>query len=160
MRGVNDAKVLQRIAEQGLELPPAPQPVAAYIPVLVTRGLAFVAGQVPIVDGNVLHPGRLGDDVSIDQGYEGSRRAALQALSALREALGAFDRLHRIVQVTVYIAATPGFTDHPKVANGASDLLVAALGEDGKHARAAVGMSSLPLGGCVEVAVIAEVDPA
>jgi enamine deaminase RidA (YjgF/YER057c/UK114 family) len=160
MRGVDDAGILQRIADQGLELPSAPQPVAAYVPVVMTGGLAFVAGQVPIVDGELQHPGRLGDEVSIDQGYEGARRAALQALSALREALGAFDRLHRIVHVTVYIAATPAFTDHPKVANGASDLLVAALGDDGKHARAAVGMSSLPLGGCVEVAVIAEVDPA
>jgi enamine deaminase RidA (YjgF/YER057c/UK114 family) len=156
---MDDADVLRRIAEQGLELPPAPQSVAAYVPVVVSGGSAFVAGQVPIVDGRVLHPGRLGDGVSVDQGYDGARRAALQALSALREALGSFDRLRRIAQVTVYIAATPDFTDHPKVANGASELLVAALGDSGTHARAAVGMSSLPLGGSVEVAVIAEVDP-
>jgi enamine deaminase RidA (YjgF/YER057c/UK114 family) len=160
MRGVNDADILQRLAREGLELPPPPQPVAAYVPVVVAGGLAFVAGQVPIVDGQVLHAGRLGDGVSVEQGSEGGARAALQALSVLRAALGSFDRLRRIVQVTVYIAATPEFADHPKVANGASELLVAALGEDGKHARAAIGMSSLPLGACVEVAVIAEVDPA
>ena len=157
---MDDAEVLRRIADQDLELPPTPQPVAAYVPVVVSGGSAFVAGQVPIVDGHVLNPGRLGDGVSVDQGYDGARRAALQALSALREALGSFDRLRRIVHVTVYIAATPEFADHPKVANGASELLVAALGDVGAHARAAVGMSSLPLGGSVEVAVIAEVDPA
>jgi len=160
MRRVNDAEIMQRIAAEGLELPPAPRPVAAYVPVVTSGGFAFIAGQVPMIDGQVLHPGRLGDDVSIDDGYDGARRAALQALSALRDALGAFERLRRIVQVTVYIAATAEFADHPKVANGASDLLVAALGDDGKHARAAVGMSSLPLGACVEVAVTAEVDPA
>jgi enamine deaminase RidA (YjgF/YER057c/UK114 family) len=160
MRCVNDAEIMQRIAADGLELPPAPRPVAAYVPVIVSGGLAFVAGQVPMSDGQVLHPGHLGDDVSIDDGYDGARRAALQALSALREAFGSFERLRRIVQVTVYVAATAEFADHPKVANGASDLLVAALGDDGKHARAAVGMSSLPLGACVEVAVTVEVDPA
>jgi enamine deaminase RidA (YjgF/YER057c/UK114 family) len=160
MRGVNDSEVLQRIADQGLELPSPPVPVAAYVPVVVAGNLAFVAGQVPIVDGRVLHPGLLGGDVSIEQGYEGGRRAALQALSTLRAALGSFDGLRRIVHVTVYIAATPDFADHPKVANGASELLVAVLGEAGKHARAAVGMSSLPLGACVEVAVTAEVEPA
>jgi enamine deaminase RidA (YjgF/YER057c/UK114 family) len=160
MRGVNDADVLQRIADQGLELPPSPVPVAAYVPVVVSGALAFVAGQVPIIDGQVLHPGLLGDQVSVEQGYEGGRRAALQALSALRAELGSFDRLRRIVQVTVYIASTPDFGDHPKVANGASELLVAVLGEEGKHARAAIGMASLPLGACIEVVVTAEVAPA
>jgi enamine deaminase RidA (YjgF/YER057c/UK114 family) len=158
MRGVNDADVLQRIADQGLELPPPPVPVAAYVPVVVSGGLAFVAGQVPIVDGRVLHAGLLGGEVSVEQGHEGARRAALQSLSALRAELGSFDRLRRIVQVTVYIASTPDFGDHPKVANGASELLVAVLGEEGKHARAAIGMASLPLGGCIEVVVIAEVE--
>ena len=160
MRVMNDADVLERIKELGLELPPAPVPVAAYVPVVVSGTIAFVAGQVPIVDGQVQHPGRLGDGVSVDAGYDGARRAALQALSALRESLGSFDRLRRIVQVTVYVASTPEFAEHPKVANGASELLVAALGEEGKHARAAVGMASLPLGGSVEVVVTAEVGPA
>jgi enamine deaminase RidA (YjgF/YER057c/UK114 family) len=159
MRGVNDADVLQRIADQGLELPPPPMPVAAYVPVVVSGTLAFVAGQVPIIDGQVMHPGLLGGEVSVEQGFEGGRRAALQALSALRAELGSFDRLRRIVQVTVYIASTPEFGEHPQVANGASELLVAVLGEEGKHARAAIGMASLPLGGCIEVAVTAEVAP-
>jgi enamine deaminase RidA (YjgF/YER057c/UK114 family) len=159
MRVMNDADVMQRIAEQGLELPAPPVPVASYVPVVVSGTLAFVAGQVPIIDGAVLHPGLLGGGVSVEQGAEGGRRAALQALSALRAELGSFDRLARIVQVTVYVASTPDFGEHPKVANGASDLLVAVLGEAGKHARAAIGMSSLPLGGSIEVAVTAEVTP-
>jgi len=125
----------------------------------VSGTLAFVAGQVPIIDGQVLYPGLLGDGVSVEQGIEGGRRAALQALSALRAELGSFDRLVRIAQMTVYIASTPKFAEHPKVANGASDLLVAVLGDAGKHARAAIGMASLPLGGCIEVAVTAEVTP-
>jgi enamine deaminase RidA (YjgF/YER057c/UK114 family) len=95
----------------------------------------------------------------VEQGAEGGRRAALQALSALRAELGSFDRLVRIAQVTVYIASTPDFAEHPKVANGASDLLVSVLGDAGKHARAAIGMASLPLGGSIEVAVTAEVVP-
>jgi enamine deaminase RidA (YjgF/YER057c/UK114 family) len=160
MRGVNDAGVLKRLADHGLELPPPAKPVAAYVPVVVSGALAFVAGQVPIVDGQVMHPGLLGGDVSVEQGYEGGRRAALQALSVLRAELGSFERLRRIAQVTVYIASTPDFRDHPQVANGASELLVAALGEEGKHARAAIGMSSLPLGGSIEVVITAEVEAA
>jgi enamine deaminase RidA (YjgF/YER057c/UK114 family) len=157
---VNDSEILARLTELGVELPPAPKPVAAYIPVVVSGSTAYVAGQVPSVDGKLLAPGHLGAQVSIDEGAEAAKRAALQALSALREALGTFDRLRRISQVTVYIAATPEFVEHPKVANGASEFLVAVLGEQGKHARAAVGMSSLPLGASVEVQVTAEVDPA
>jgi enamine deaminase RidA (YjgF/YER057c/UK114 family) len=143
MRAMNDQDVLRRISEQGLELPAPPVPVASYVPVVVSGTLAFVAGQVPIIDGKVLHPGLLGGGVSMEQGAEGGRRAALV----------------RIAQVTVYIATTPDFGEHPKVANGASDLLVAVLGEAGKHARAAIGMASLPLGGSIEVVVTAEVAP-
>lgn len=157
---MNDADVLQRIADLGLELPPAPVPVAAYVPVRITGSIAYVAGQVPIVDGTVVHPGLLGGGVSVEQGQAAAQRAALQALSALRAALGTFDRLLGILQVTVYIATTPAFTDHPVVANGASQFLVDVLGEPGKHARAAIGMASLPLGGSIEVAVTAEVAPA
>jgi len=157
---MNDADVLQRIADLGLELPPAPVPVAAYVPVRIAGATAYAAGQVPMVDGVVVNPGLLGRDVSVDEGRAGAERAALQALSALRAALGSFDRLLGILQVTVYVASTPDFAEHPQVANGASELLVNVLGETGRHARAAIGMSSLPLGGSVEVAVIAEITPA
>ena len=112
-----------------------------------------------MVDGVVLHPGRVGEDVSVDEAAEAAARAALQALSALHDALpGGFGRLLGIAQVGVYIAATPTFTEHAKVGNGASELLVHAIGDAGRHARAAVGMASLPLGASVEVAVIAEIE--
>ena len=156
---MDDRAILARITELGLELPTPPKPVASYIPVRVTHGLAFVAGQVAMIDGAVMHAGLLGDPdggVSTEQAAEAARRAALQALSALREALGTFEPLAGIAQVHVYVASTPEFTEHPVVANGASDLLVDVLGDAGRHARAAVGMASLPLGASVEVAVTAE----
>ena len=154
---MRDADVLRRLEELGLELPPAPEPVATYVPVVRSGPLAFVAGQIAMVDGQLLHPGRLGAQVTIEMGQAAASRAALQALSALRAELGSFDRLARVVQLTVYVAADPEFIEHPKVANGASDMLVEALGPEGRHARAAVGVASLPLGASVEVAMTAEV---
>lgn len=160
---MDDQRILSRLSELGFELPPPPKAVASYIPVRSSGKLAFVAGQVPMLDGAVLHAGRLGDpaggatpSVTAEQGAEAARQGALQALSALREALGSFEPLAGIVQVTVYVACEPNFVGHPGVANGASDLLVDVLGEPGRHARVALGMVSLPLGASVEVAVTAE----
>lgn len=153
---MDDRRILERITELGLELPPAPKPVATYLPVRVVGSLAFVAGQVAMVDGVLMHPGLLGDGVTPDEAALAARQAALQSLSALREALGSFDPLAGIAQVTVYVASVRDFAEHPAVANGASDLLVDVLGEAGRHARVAVGVSSLPLGTCVEVAVTAQ----
>ena len=152
---MDERAILARITELGLELPTAPKPVASYIPVRVSHGLAFVAGQVPMIDGEVLHPGHLGDDVSVEQGADAARRAGVQALSALRGALGSFDAIEALAQVSVFVAATPDFTQHPQVANGASELLADVLGDAGQHARAAVGVPSLPLGASVEVVVTA-----
>jgi enamine deaminase RidA (YjgF/YER057c/UK114 family) len=157
MPAVKDADVLRRLEERGLGLPPAPAPVATYVAVRRAGPLAFVAGQVPIVDGQLLHPGRLGASVSVEMGQEAARHAALQALSALRHELGgSLDRVSRIVQLSVFVAADPDFIEHATVANGASDLLVELLGDDGRHARATVGVASLPLGASVEVALTAE----
>jgi enamine deaminase RidA (YjgF/YER057c/UK114 family) len=155
---MDDQGILDRLAELGLDLPPPPAAVASYVPVRIAGGLAFVAGQVALDDGVVLHPGRLGETggVDVEDAAAAARRCALQALSALRAALGSFDRLAGIAQVTVFVAAAPGFTEMPAVANGASDLLVDVLGEAGRHARVAVGVSTLPLGTSVEVAVTAE----
>ncbi len=155
---MSESSVLDALEGLGLALPDAPVPVAAYAPVVVSRGLAFVAGQVPMIEGSVLHPGLLGADVSVEDGAEAARLAALQSLAALKAALGSLDRLIRMVQVNVFVASAPGFGEQSKVANGASELFLAVMGEDGKHARAAVGVASLPLGSSVEVAVIAEVD--
>jgi len=158
MPGMDDEEILRRIQELGLELPPPPAAVAAYLPCVVHGSLAFVAGQIAMTGGEVLHPGSLGDGVGLDEGVEAARRAALQALSALRQALGgSFERVERILQVTVFVASVPGFAEHPKVANGASELLAEILGELGRHARAAVGVPSLPLGAPVELVMTAAV---
>jgi enamine deaminase RidA (YjgF/YER057c/UK114 family) len=155
MRAMNDDAVLARIAELSLELPPPPEALAAYVPARRVGDAVFVSGQVPMIDGQLLHPGHLGDDVTVEEGAAAARQAALQSLSALRGSIRTFDVLNRIAQVTVYVAATPTFTAHPQVANGASELFVAILGPRGEHARAAVGVASLPLGACVEVAITA-----
>ncbi|MGH2692078.1 MAG: RidA family protein [Actinomycetota bacterium] len=147
-----------RLSELGLELPPVAAPVASYVPVVLARGLAFVAGQVPLDEGKPMATGRLGDDIETDQGATLARRCALQALAALKAELGSLDRVKRIAKVTVFVASADTFTEQPKVANGASDLLGDVFGEYGKHARAAVGVPVLPLGVPVEVELIAEVD--
>ena len=127
---MDDAEIIARFLELGIELPPPPSAIAAYVPCVV-HGVAFVAGQIPMDDGAVLHPGHLGDRVSIEDGAAAARQAALQALSVLRDALHGFDRLERILQVTVFVASMPDFVEHPKVANGASELLVEVLGDAG-----------------------------
>jgi enamine deaminase RidA (YjgF/YER057c/UK114 family) len=127
------------------------------VPVVESRGLAFVAGQVPLEDGKPMATGLLGEDLDIEQGAALARRCALQALAALKAELGSLDRVTRIVKVTVFVASAAGFADQPKVANGASDLLGEVFGDAGKHARAAVGVSMLPLGVPVEVEMIVEV---
>ena len=146
-----------RLRELGIELPPAPKPVASYVPVVVAGGLAFVAGQIALEDGRALHPGRVGDDVSVEEAREATRRCTLQALAALKHELGTLDRLQRIVQVSVFVVSDPNFTDLPQVANAASELFAEVLGDAGRHARATVGVAVLPLGVPVEVAVVAEV---
>jgi enamine deaminase RidA (YjgF/YER057c/UK114 family) len=145
----------ERLAEMGIELPPAPTPVASYVPVRVSGNLAFVSGMVPLEEGRPIVTGRVGEDVSIEEGAKAARRCALQALAALDEAVG-LDRVQGIVKVTAFVASADGFTDQPKVANGASDLFVEVFGESGKHARAAVSSPSLPLGVPVEIEAIAE----
>lgn len=147
-----------RLRELGIELPPLPAPVASYVPVVVSGSLAYVSGQVAMAEGKLLWTGKLGADLDLAAGAEAAKRCALQALSALRAELGSLDRVRRIVKVSVFVASDRGFTDQPKVANGASDLLVQVFGDPGRHARAAVGVAELPLGGPVEVEVVAEVE--
>jgi enamine deaminase RidA (YjgF/YER057c/UK114 family) len=147
----------ERLAELGIVLPPAPQPVASYIPVKVVGDLAWVAAQIPMQDGAVTVLGKVGGEVTTDDANAGARRCALQALAALQAALGTLDRVKGIVKLDVFVASATGFTDHPKVANGASDLLVEVFGDEGRHARAAVGVPELPLGAAVEVALLVQV---
>ena len=154
---MDDARILERLTELGYELPPPPSPLASYLPVTRTGDLAFVSGQVPMVNGEVIHPGRLGDRVAVEHGQDAARLAAVQALAALRGELGSLDRLVAIVQITVYVASTPDFAQHSQVANGASDLLVETCGETARHARAAIGVAALPLGASVELTMTAAV---
>jgi enamine deaminase RidA (YjgF/YER057c/UK114 family) len=148
----------ERLAELGIELPAAPGPVASYVPVKVVGGLAFVAGQIPMADGTVSPTGAVGKDVTTEEANAAARRCVIQALAAIGEALGSLDRVRGIAKVDVFVASAPGFTDQSTVANGASDLLVEVFGDEGRHARAAVGVPELPLGAAVEIALIAVVE--
>ncbi len=146
-----------RLSALGLSLPPAPKPVAAYVPFVRTGNLVFVSGQLPMKDG-VLAKGSLPGQVSVESGAAAARQAALNGLAVLADAAGGLDRVKRIVRVGVFVCSEAGFTDQPKVANGASELLQQVFGEAGRHARAAVGNIALPLGACVEVELLAEVE--
>jgi enamine deaminase RidA (YjgF/YER057c/UK114 family) len=140
-----------RLAELGITLPEAPNPVANYVPYAISGNLLFISGQVAKgADGKIV-TGALGQDVDIDAGQAAARLCALNILAQAKAALGSLDRIVQVVRLTGFVNATPAFTDHPKVVNGASDLMVEVLGDKGRHTRAAVGVSSLPLGSAVEV---------
>ncbi|EIZ78273.1 endoribonuclease L-PSP [Novosphingobium sp. Rr 2-17] len=142
-----------RLAELGLTLPEPSAPVAAYVPVVVAGGIAYVSGQIPFVDGE-LFKGRLGDNVSLEEGVTAAQACGVMILAQLKAALGSLDKVERIVKLGVFVNSTAAFTDQPKVANGASELMVAVFGEAGKHARSAVSAPALPLGVAVEVDAI------
>ncbi|MGI9418000.1 MAG: RidA family protein [Geminicoccaceae bacterium] len=147
----------QKLARMGHALPNAAAPAANYVPFTISGKLILVSGQLPMKDGQVVFKGRLGDGVEVE---EGQAAAALCALNLLAQAKNACDgdlsRLARCLKLGGFVATTPDFTDHPKVVNGASDLIAEAMGEAGQHARFAVGAASLPLGASVEVEAIFE----
>ena len=145
-----------KLAELGLTLPAAAAPVAAYVPVVIAGGLAYVSGQVSFVDGTLVK-GRLGEDLSLEQGIAAAQGCGLMILAQLKAALGSLDRVEQVVKLGAFVNSTGDFTDQPKVANGASELMVAVFGDKGKHARAAVGVPTLPLGCAVEVDAIVAV---
>jgi enamine deaminase RidA (YjgF/YER057c/UK114 family) len=142
-----------RLAELGIVLPAAAAPVAAYVPVVVAGNLAHVSGQLPFIDGQLV-TGRLGEDVSLEQGTAAARACGLMLLAQLKAALGSLDRIERVVKLGAFVNSAAAFTDQPKVANGASELMVEVFGDAGKHARSAVGVPVLPLGTAVEVDAI------
>ena len=139
-----------RLAELGLVLPAPAAPVAAYVPTVEVGGFLYVSGQVSFVDG-ALVKGRLGDDVSLEQGVVAAQGCGLMLLAQAKAALGSLDRVARIVKLNVFINSDARFTDQPSVANGASNLMIDVFGEDGRHARSAVGVPVLPRGAAVEV---------
>lgn len=147
----------ERLAELGITLPAAPKPVASYVPAVRSDNLLFVSGQIPLSEGKVMMTGALPLAGSIEQAAGEARQCAINALAVAQAELGSIDRIRRVVKVGCFVASEPGFGDQPKVANGASDLMVAVFGNSGKHARAAVGCPSLPLNVTVEVEFVFEI---
>lgn len=143
----------------GIRIPQAPKPVANYVPAVRTGDLLFTSGVLPMREGRLVFSGRLGKDLTIEQGQEAARQALLNALAVMRQELESLNRVGRVVKLTGYVASAPGFTDQPLVLNGASDLLVAVFDDAGRHARVAVGVSELPLGAPVEIELIVQVKP-
>src|SRR5919197_783894 len=146
-----------KLASLGISLPSPPAPAGSYVPVVITHNLVFVAGQIPSEAGQVKFSGKVGRDLSVEAGQQAARLCTVNALAQLKSALGSLDRVKRVVKVTGFVNCDPMFADQPKVVNGASDLLVQVFGEIGKHARAAVGVSSLPLESAVEVEFVVEI---
>ena len=150
--------ISDRLRELGLTLPPAPKPVAAYVPFVRSGSLLFISGQIPMRDGALVARGPVPSQVSLDEARQAAVQCALNALAVAQDALGGdLDRVVRVVRVGVFVCCDAGFHDQPKVANGASELLVELFGEAGRHARAAVGSIALPLGAAVEVEMVLEV---
>ena len=154
--GDGSAGVYAKLAELGLTLPEVVPPVAAYVPAVQSGNYVYVSGQLPFVDGKLPQVGKVGAEVTAEQGAEFARICALNALAAIESLVG-LGRVVKIVKVTGFVASAAGFTGQPAVVNGASQLFGDVLGEIGRHARSAVGVAELPLGAPVEVEVIAEV---
>lgn len=150
-------KTEQKIIELGYTLPDVPKPVAAYIPAVNTGDMVFTAGQIPFVKGELKYKGRLGESLSIDEGYQAAKICCMNALAAVKGVVNSLDDVERIVKLTVFVNSAPDFTDQAKVANGASETIVEIFGEAGRHARSAVGTNTLPLGAAVEVEIILKV---
>ncbi len=145
-----------RLKELGFILPAPPKPVANYVPVVRVGDLLFLSGVLPSRDGRLVLTGKLGENLTVEQGVEAARVAVLNGLSIVRSEAGSLDGVKQIVKMVGYIASAPGFTDQPQVLNGASDLLVSVFGEAGRHARVAVGAAELPRLAPIEIELIVE----
>ena len=143
-----------RLRALDLVLPEAKPPIASYVPFLHMNGQLLVSGQLPMRDGAITVKGHLGGDVSLDAGQDAARLCALNILAQAKLALGDLDRIVQLMRISGFVSAVPDFGDHPKVVNGASDLLVDVLGDKGRHTRIAVGCASLPLNAAVEIDAI------
>jgi enamine deaminase RidA (YjgF/YER057c/UK114 family) len=147
-----------RLKELGIALPAPPAPVASYVPFTVSGGLVYISGQLPLEDGKLRHVGKLGGEISLADGQAAARLCAINLLAQLKAACGGdLGRVARCLKLTVFVNAVPNYGQQPEVANGASDLIASVLGEAGKHARAAVGVGSLPRGAAVEADAVFEI---
>ena len=150
-------RIEERLRELQLEIPEAPKPVAAYVPAKKVGNLIFTAGQLPLVNGELISKGLLGQDVEIEEANKAARICTLNALAAIKGVIGDLDLIQQIVRVVGYVASVPTFTQQPAVVNGASELLLEIFGDNGKHARSAVGMAVLPLNASVEIELTVEI---
>ncbi len=150
------SEIEARLADLGITLPAPAAPVASYVPAVEVGGLLHVSGQLPFIDG-ALVTGRLGEDVSLERGAEAARACGVMILAQAKQTLGSLDRVVRVVKLGGFVNSTGDFTDQPKVVNGASDLMLEVFGDNGRHARSAVGVPVLPLGAAVEVDAILQV---
>ncbi len=149
--------VEDKLKELGLTLPEPPRPVATYDPAVRSGNLLFISGQLPLVDGRLQKMGKLGGQFTLDEGADAAKRATLNALAVAKQSVGSLDNVLQVVRLGVHVASASGFTDQSRVANGASELLIAVFGDAGRHARLALGAAELPLGSPVEIELILEV---
>jgi len=147
--------IAEKLSELSIILPDAAAPAANYVPFVQSGNLLFISGQLPFSDGKLINSGRLGDQVTIEQGYQAARQCAINIIAQIKAA-GGLEKVRRVVRLGGFVASTADFTDQPQVVNGASDLFVAIFGDAGRHARAAVGVPSLPRGVSVEVDAVIE----
>jgi enamine deaminase RidA (YjgF/YER057c/UK114 family) len=148
----------EKLKKLGLNIPPAPKPLAAYIPAIKVGNLVFTSGQVPIVDGNIIYAGKVGKDLTEDEARKAAELCLINCLSAVKSIIGNLNNIKQIVKLTVFVNSANGFIAQPKVANGASELLEKIFGDNGKHVRSAVGVNELPLNSAVEIEMISLVD--
>lgn len=149
--------VEEKIKELGYNLPEAARPLAAYIPAIKTGELVFTSGQIPIVGGELKYAGKIGTDLTLEDGQKAAIICALNGLSAIKGVVGDLNNIEQIVKITVFVNSAIGFTDQPKVANGASEFLGSVFGDAGIHTRSAVGVSELPINSAVEIEMIVKV---
>ena len=146
----------KKIEELGIKIPEAPQPMGAYVPYVIAGSFVYIAGEKATVKDKLIFKGKVGKNLSLKEGYKAARIAGLNCLGSLKAAIDDLDRVERIVKVVGYVNSADGFTEQPKVINGASELLLSIFGERGKHARVAVGVNELPSDSPVEVELIAK----
>ena len=150
------SKVEESLAAAGIAVPDVPVPLAAYVPGLISGNMVYTSGQLPMSNGQLEHKGRLGEDASMEDGYAAAKQCAVNCLGVVKALLGDLDRVTRVVKVVGFVNSTADFEAQPKVVNGASELLQAAFGDAGSHARSAVGVAALPLGAMCEVEIVVE----
>lgn len=151
------SKIEEKLKEMGITLPAAPEPAAVYVPAMTTGNLVYTSGNDCRVNGKLLYEGKLGKDLTIEQGQEASRQTMINLLAVLKAHLGDLDQIKKVVKLLAFVNSSPGFVEHPYVINGASELLEEVFGENGKHARSAIGTSELPFNIPVEIEMIVEI---